>query len=232
MSSRIRIGVACPIPAERATLMEWLDAAGYEPVPMIDLGTVLGALEARPMEALVADAALLAEVELPYLVRTLGINRPLVLVGEAGGAAPAVAREASWLDRPVTEDALLMSVALALAEGRPARRSPRRLVSSLGSSVDGVSAKVVDVSAEGVRLEIGGLQAATLPPLFTMRVPAFGVVTTVKRVWVAQPAHRMLWCGGTVIRSSPRGAHTWRALVDNAPSSKMGVLHEGSTWGF
>jgi len=232
MSSRIRIGVACPIPAERATLMEWLDAAGYEPVPMIDLATVLGALDARPMEALVADAALLSEVELPYLVRTLGINRPLVLVGGEGGAPPEVARDASWLDRPVTPEALLMSVALALAEGRPARRSPRKHVAALASSIDGVSANVLDVSAEGVRLEVGGLQAATLPPLFTMRVPAFGVVTTVKRVWVAQPAHRTLWCGGTVIRTSPRAEHTWRTLVDNAPSSKMGVLHEGSNWGF
>lgn len=199
--------------------MEWLEAAGYEPVPMLDLGAILDGLGTRPMEALVADAALLSEVELPHLVRALGVNRPLVLVGESDSAPPATAHDTAWLGRPVTADALCLSVALALAEGRPARRSPRRHVAALSSSIDGVSAHVVDVSAEGVRLEIGGMQSASLPPLFTMRVPAFGVVTTVKRVWVGQPSPRTVWCGGTVVRTSPRAAHTWRTLVDTAPSS-------------
>ena len=64
------------------------------------------------------------------------------------------------------------------------------------SSIDGVSSKVVDVSAEGVRLEITGASPSALPPYFTLRVPGFGVAAKVKRVWVAMPAQGSMWCGG------------------------------------
>jgi hypothetical protein len=185
---------------------------------MLDLAAITP-VDSRPTEVMVADSALVSDKELPGVLRRLGQNRPLILVGEIGQAPDCVMRDVSWLDRPVTPDALLLSVALALAEGRPSRRSPRKYVAPLFSSIDGVHAQVVDVSAEGVRLELTGAQAGMLPPLFTMRVPTFGVVTTVKRVWVAQQASRSVWCGGTVIGTSPRAALAWRTLVDNAPSS-------------
>ncbi len=225
MTPRIRIGVACPVLSERAVFLEWLSAAGYEPVPMLDL-SALGSGDGRPCEVLVADSALVPDRALPFILKCLGQNRPLILVGDPGLAPDCVLRDLSWIDRPVTPDALLLSVALALAEGRPARRSPRKHVTPLSSSIDGVNAQVLDVSAEGVRLELTGQQAITLPPLFTMRVPAFGVVTTVKRVWVAQPAPRSVWCGGTVVGTSPRAVSAWRTLVDTVPSSGTTAVQE------
>jgi hypothetical protein len=226
MSSRIRIGIACPIPGERAAFIEWLDAAGYEPAPMLDLRSIVSTMETRPIEALLVDNNLAPAAEMPALIRTLGPNRPVILVGEKGAAPAYVNRDASWLDRPVTHEDFLMSVALALAEGRPARRSPRKPVSPMLSSVDGVASKVLDVSMEGVRLELAGSQTAALPPMFTMRVPTFNVVTTVKRVWVTQPGRRAVWCGGTVVKSSAKSALAWLNLVDNAPTTAHQIFTE------
>ena len=226
MSTRIRIGIACPIPGERAAFIEWLDAAGYEPMPMLDLRSMVTNMETRPLEALLVDNQVASAADIASVIRLLGPNRPVILLGEKGTAPPYVNRDASWLDRPVGQDELLMSVALALAEGRPSRRSPRKLVAPLSSSIDGVLSQVLDVSAEGVRLELAGSPSAALPPTFTMRVPAFGVVTTVKRVWVTQPGRRAVWCGGTVVRASPKAAIAWRTLVETAPTTAHAIIAE------
>jgi hypothetical protein len=226
MSTRIRIGIACPNPGERAAFIEWLDAAGYEPVPMLEVQSIVSGIETRPMEALLIDNRIAPASEMPALIRALGPNRPVILVGDKGTAPAYVNRDASWLDRPVAHESFLMSVALALAEGRPARRSPRKLVSPLTSSIDGIASQVLDVSREGVRLELNGAQSGNLPPMFTMRVPTFNVVTTVKRIWVTQAGQRTTWCGGTVVRTSPKTAIAWQTLVDTAPTSQHRIIHE------
>ncbi len=215
----VRIGVACPRPGERAAFLEWLSLAGYDPVPMLALDGLARDLSTRPIEALIADVSLVSKPDLPRIVKVLGGNRPLVLVGDPMDAIEEVPRDAAWIDRPVTRDTFLLSVALALAEGRPARRSPRKLVPRLLASIDGVTSKVVDVSAEGVRLEVTGASPSALPPYFTLRVPGFGVAAKVKRVWVAMPAQGSMWCGGIIERPlADKTAVAWQKFVSNAPS--------------
>ena len=218
-SNSVRIGVASPIPGERAAFLEWLSGAGYEPVPMISIDSVTRELATgRSLEALIADVALVSKADLPRVVRTLGGNRPLVLVGAPQDAIEDVPRDATWIDRPMTRDAFLLSIALALAEGRPARRSPRMIVPRLLSTVDGVTSKIVDISSEGVRLEIAGASTAVLPPFFVLKVPSFGVAAKVKRVWVAAPAQGSVWCGGIIEKQAERNATTtWNHFVENAP---------------
>ena len=215
-----RIGVACPILGERAAFMDWLSAAGYEPVPMLDLDLLARDLSTRPVEALIADVSLVPVVELPRLIRLLGANRPLIVVGEAAKSLEAVPRDVTWIDRPVTRDNFLLSIALALAEGRPARRSPRKRVPRLLSQIDGVTAKVMDVSSEGVRLEVTGSAPSALPPYFTLRVTAYGISTRVKRVWVAAPGQGSLWCGGIIERGQPaRTEASWSRFIETAPTT-------------
>ena len=215
-SNMVRIGLACPIPGERAAFLEWLTTAGYEPVPMLTLDTIARDLTTRPIEALIADVALLKKDALAHLVKVLGPNRPVILVGHPKDKIEDVPRDATWLPRPATRDAFLLSVALGLAEGRPARRSPRLLVPKLASTVDGITSKVVDVSQEGVRLEITGSATAQLPPFFTLKVPGFGVAAKVKRVWVAMPGQGSVWCGGILEKQSEKSAITWKHFLANA----------------
>ena len=104
MSVLERIGVACPILGERAAFMDWLSAAGYEPAPMLDLDLLGRDLSTRPVEALIADVALVPAAELPRLLRILGANRPLIVVGESANALETVPRDVTWIDRPVTQE--------------------------------------------------------------------------------------------------------------------------------
>ncbi len=220
MSVLERIGVACPILGERAAFMDWLSAAGYEPAPMLDLDLLGRDLNTRPVEALIADVDLVPAAELPRLLRILGANRPLIVVGEAAKALETVPRDVTWIDRPVTQEHFLLSIALALAEGRPARRSPRKRVPRLLSQIDGVSAKIMDVSSEGVRLEVTGAVPSSLPPYFTLKVTGFGVSTRVKRVWVAAPGLGSLWCGGVIERGQPAKAEaSWNRFIETAPTT-------------
>jgi hypothetical protein len=223
-SNSIKIGVACPIPGERAAFLDWLSLAGYEPVPMLNIDTVGRELQARPLEALIADVSLVTAADLPRIAKVLGANRPLILIGDPGDAIEEVPTLATWIDRPVTRDAFLLSVALGLAEGRPARRSPRKLVPRLLSTVDGVTSKIVDVSTEGVRLEIAGASPSVLPPFFILKVPGFGVAAKVKRVWVAAPGQGSVWCGGVIERQAERtAATTWQTFVASAPGATADI---------
>jgi hypothetical protein len=223
MSSHpVKIGVACPIPGERAAFLEWLTLAGYEPVPMISIDGIGRDMTARPVEVLIADASLVPAAELQRTIKILGPNRPLVLVGNPEQAVEDVPRDTTWIDRPVNRDTFLLSIALALAEGRPARRSPRRLVPRLTATVDGVQSRVIDISQEGVRLEITGATSSVLPPYFTLRVPGFGVQAKVKRVWVATPSRGSVWCGG-VIDKAQANSLAWHKFLENAPGGSMMV---------
>jgi hypothetical protein len=223
-SHSIRIGVACPIPGERAAFLEWLTLAGYEPVPMISIDGIARDLSTRPIEALIADVSLIPRSELPRVVKTLGPNRPLIVVGESKKRIEDVPRDATWIDRPVTRDNFLLSVALGLAEGRPSRRWPRKLVPNLLSSVDGVQSKIMDISMDGVRLEIAGGSPSTLPPVFTLKVPGFGVAAKVKRVWVATPAQGSVWCGGILERQSDKAV--WTKFIANSPNMGQQITFE------
>ena len=225
-SHSIKIGVACPIPGERAAFLEWLTLAGYEPVPMISIDGIARDLSTRPIEALIADVSLVPKSELPRVVKVLGPNRPLIVVGESKKRIEDVPRDATWIDRPVTRDNFLLSVALGLAEGRPSRRWPRKLVPNLMSSVDGISSKIMDISMEGVRLEIAGGSPSTLPPVFTLKVPGFGVAAKVKRVWVATPAQGSVWCGGILERQNDKAVATWTKFMANAPAMGQQITYD------
>lgn len=226
-SNTVRIGVACPITGERAAFLEWLNLAGYEPVPMISVDSLARDMAAKPIEALIADVSLVSAADLPRIVKQLGYNRPLILVGAHGQAIEEVPRDATWMERPVTQETLLLSVALGLAEGRPARRSPRKVVPRLLSSVDGISSKIVDVSTEGVRLEITGESPSVLPPYFMLQVPAFGVAARVKRVWVAMPGQGNIWCGGIIERPAAKAKATpWQSFVKTAPTGGLMVIKQ------
>jgi len=192
---------------------------------MLDLDSVAVHLTVRPIEALICDVRFVPASELPRVVRVLGQNRPLLLVGAPGTGPEAVPRDATWIERPVTRQNFLLLVALAFAEGRPARRSPRKFVPKLMSTIDGVAAKVMDVSAEGVRLEVCEVQTAALPPYFTLRVPGFGLAIKVKRVWVTQPANAAMSCGGIVDKPLPKVKNAWLTFVEAAPSTAR-IIHE------
>jgi hypothetical protein len=233
MSVRSRVGVACPIPSERAALLEWLTSSGFAPVPMIDGESIGRHLESGGFEVLVVDADLLRSAV--TMLRLLGPNRPLIIVGEAddvAAMADARRRDASFLARPLTPDTIGLAVTLALAEGRPARRHRRRPVARIPAMVHELPSYMIDVSYDGIRLEISEQHRATIPPFFRVQVPMFRVGVHVQRVWISTPPtpqpRPSIWCGVILRQNSENATGLWRSLVDHAPASM--ALTSGPTF--
>ena len=232
MNGRPRIAIACPSLPERTTIVEWLKNGGFEPVVLgPSTGIWTGSLDAGVreidslrIELVLADAQFRNSAALGQIMRSAGSRRPTILLGDEDRQArqEAERRGAMFVARPLERGDLLIAVTLALAEGRPARRSPRKLVPRLQSTVDGVASCLIDISHEGVRLEVPEKHRATLPPYFTVRVPMFGVGVTVKRVWVSTPVGvaraGSLWCGGMLDKNLPRSADAWRRMVETTPT--------------
>ena len=221
MSARTRIAVATRSPAERATFGEWLNSGGFEAVPVRDIGASARDIEALNFEMLVVDVELMTVGALMRVARYRATPRPVVVIGDADPEAEndAGRRGASYLVRPIERAGLVFAVTLALAEGRPMRRSPRKRVSPFPGLIDGVPSRVLDVSHEGVRIEIAPRYRTSLPPHFTLRVPVFNVAIAVQRVWVSAMigASSQLYCGGALSRNPQRSADSWRSLVDLTP---------------
>ena len=225
MAARPRIGLALPIPGERAAFLEWLVTAGYDPVPMLDVESVARELETNGFEALIADLEVVRVADALHLLRNLGKNRPLIIIGDEDPVAQADAhrRKANYLARPVHKELALLALSLALAEGRPARRSLRRPVARIPASVDGVESRILDISYDGIRLEVPEKHRTLLPPSFNVRVPLFRVSVLVQRVWVNAPlssgSDKGVWCGVALRRGPASVGEAWRNFVDHAPAS-------------
>lgn len=221
--SRTRIAVACRAHAERSTVVEWLEAGGYHPIPIALPTMPPRDLEALAFEMLIVDSDLMTVGSLVHVARYRPTPRPVIVIGDPDmeSEVEAERRGATYLVRPFERSALLFAVTLALAEGRPMRRSPRKPVPPMPADIEGVASRVIDVSYEGVRLELSAKDKASLPAMFTLRVPMFNVSIHVQRVWMGTGSTArtagVLWCGGVLGHNPERNVVAWRTLVDRAP---------------
>jgi hypothetical protein len=174
-----------------------------------------------PPVLVVADASLLTPHFLVALRRG-DPNRPILALGDAGdpNEAALARRDVQFCVRPLDEKALLLAVSLAAAEGRSQRRSARRIVPRLASSIDGEPAVLIDVSNEGLRIEVGATTGAKrLSPQFVVQVPLLRMGVAVQRVWVkASPSgtDRKVQCGASLLSSDERTVMAWKRLADPA----------------
>jgi hypothetical protein len=223
MSSSPRVGVACPASGERAAFCDWLRDAAIEPVLLVDACMVSSDAAGLRLSAVVADAAILSREFIAALRRDDG-RMPIVAVADAGDPVEATLakRGVSVYTRPLDRDTFLLAASLAIAEGRPARRSLRRLVPRLPSRIDGAPAFLLDLSTEGLRVEVARDAGAKLGPLFQLQVPIFNVGVNVRRVWVrseTEEGQPRVQCGASLIESDSRALEAWRRMLDNAPGA-------------
>jgi len=224
MSARPVVVVASPDRTEAALLCDWLRAEGLEPVPALSLQTAKHDVQSRAYDVLIADAAFAFDGDLQAAARAHNARAPLVVVGgDAATRARAERHGMFHLDRPVDHAVLLCHVTMAIAEGRPPRRSPRKCIPPFESLVEGAPAYIVDVSNEGLRLALSRRRLAPAPQ-FTVRIPLIGATLTVRRVWVSAAAadkNDTAWCGVELYGSSPRAEQSWRTFVSTV-SGRMG----------
>jgi len=232
MSARFRIVIASPHAAERETLAAWLSSEGFEPVRAATSPDALDALRARPFDAFVSDYdfALLNEVHAAARGKARNPQTPIVVIGEKDRAAQARAenRGASYLERPVDRAAFICILSMALTDDRPVRRSLRRVVNRLEATADGTPCHLIDVSNEGLRLELPRSRRSLLP-YFNVRVPMIGTTMIVQRVWIAAvrvagTASDAIGCGAALVNNNTRTERAWRLFVDAIPARPTDFL--------
>ena len=220
MSLKPRIVVASPDRAEVAMLADWLTAEGLQPVAVRTLPKALEEVQARSFDVLIADADFAFEGDLQMVARIANSRAPVVVLGGDETRAQAEGCGVFHVDRPVDQTLLLCHVAMAIVEGRPARRSPRKRIVPFDAVVEGVGGYVIDVSHVGLRLELPRGRI-TPPPQFTVRVPLLDVTLTVRRVWMATAPTEyadVSWCGVELFETHPRAEELWRSFVSSVPS--------------
>jgi hypothetical protein len=113
---------------------------------------------------------------------------------------------------------------MAVMENRPVRRSERKLA-QFGVVVQGVASQVIDVSREGLRIEIPrARKVAPPPPVFDVSVPMLGVSLYVRRLWAAAPPRsdrEAIWYGGELSNNPRRVELAWLRLVDALPGAHV-----------
>ena len=205
----------------RARLLSaWLDAEGFEPLSKPTSRSASDAVASQPFDLVVVDASFVLDGGL----RAFGLARfretPVIVLGDAadGTACAPFGAQIMFLERPIDRTTFICFVTMALMEARPERRSPRRVIPPFEATVNGVSSCIIDVSREGVRLEMPK-DRRMVTPQFALRVPLIGVGVSVQRVWVriAHPEENVgvMWCGGQLGKNTELADQGWRWFIDD-----------------
>jgi hypothetical protein len=225
MGNRLRVVIASPHLAECGMLAGWVSAEGFEPVTVTSLSRATDEIKSRPFDLLVSDFTFAARNGLfaESLPRVRTGQTAVIVLGEAAVApqVEALGRRAMFLPRPADHASFVCLVSMALMDARPVRRSLRKAVSRFDATVDGVPSHILDVSNEGLRLEIPRGKRPAPPPVFSVRVPLVGVSLLVRRMWAATARatqkDAVTLYGSALSQNPPRVEQAWRAFVDALP---------------
>ena len=220
MSERPRVIIALSDRAESAILADWLAGDGFEPVRRPTPQTAVEEMRTRSYDVLIADASTNGRPPLRAEGRLRRPGTPAILIGNhAPQRGETVTSQPMYLARPLERPVLHCYVTMAILEGSPLRRSERKLVNALEATVNGVPARILDVSIEGLRIEVLREKRAALPPYFTVRVPIMGVGVNVRRVWArAATGNPNLWYGGSLLPNRSSAIQGWKSLIETIPT--------------
>ena len=219
LANRPRIVIASPSVIECRTLAEWLVADGFEPVLRPTFAAAAGEIRARTFDLLIADAAFAFRDGLHAAGFARDPETPTVVIGDAEAAdrCEAMGRRVMYLARPVERVMLACTVSMALLNERPARCSERKPVNRFEALANGVPSYIIDVSNEGLRLEMRDRRTVP-PPYFNVRVPLFGGAIAVRRKWARACSEKgrtdVTLCGGAISQDQAKAEQAWRVFVD------------------
>jgi hypothetical protein len=218
---RPRVIITLPNSLEAGAVAERLASEGHEPIRRPTAEGAAEEMRARPFDVLIADAGLAFKHGLHIHARARNGQAITILIGDIPSArqGDAVNGQIMYLARPLDCTMLACFVSMAILD-KPVRRSVRKPVNRFEASVNGVPSHLVDVSPEGLRLELPRERRAVLPPFFTVRVPLVGVAVTVRRMWTRTPESETssIWYGGALSHNRTSIDQAWRLFVDTVPA--------------
>ena len=206
-------------PATREGLALLLTETGYQALTASTVPAALQVLAERHPDLLIADVRLDAYNGLHLVAMA---PRPIPAIIVTGFPDPSIEVDArrlgaDFLIKPVIPSTLLDLIARKLASAAPervftdTRRAPRKPVTTgIAVRVGQETARVLDVSESGVRLEVQSAASAGGPTSLTLVFVESGVSVPVDVVWKRQ-TDEMTWvCGATIVRGVES---QWRTLV-------------------
>jgi hypothetical protein len=225
---RPRVIVALPDPLEGATVVDWLKANNFDPVYRTNPAHAAAEMQ-RPFDLLIADAMWAVGTALQSGARARNPLVPAILIGEAvERRSTAVNAQTMYMSRPIEKPVFACFVAMALIneDEKPVRRSPRKTVQRFEALVNGIPSGIINVSPEGMRVEMPRDQRSALPPYFAVRVPLVGVAVIAKRRWMmpATKSAGTLWCGAALSHNRASSEERWRNFVDSVPIIGDGTM--------
>jgi hypothetical protein len=221
MPNRPRVILALPDNLECAAVSDWLVTEGLDPVVRASVQTAVDEMAWRPFDLLIADDTFVFRRGLRAGRLIRNPMTPIIVVGAAPtpSARDAAAAHIMYVPRPIDRALFACFVQMAMSDGRPVRRSIRKPVTRFDAAVNGVPVRLVDVSSEGLRIEMPPGRIVPGAPMFNVRVPVLGVTITVKRMWgrAADAACTVASCGAALAQNRPLAEGAWRAFVDSIP---------------
>jgi hypothetical protein len=181
----------------------------------------------RGFDLLIADATWATSTALQSGARGRMSVAPTILIGDAHERrATAVNAQTMYMSRPIERAVLACFVSMALIDDRPVRRSPRKTVQRFEALINGVPSGIVDVSPEGLRLEVPR-ERRVLPPFFAVRIPLVGVAIIARRMWTMPPSKTSstMWCGAALSHNRASSEEAWRSFVDTVPIVGGAAVH-------
>jgi len=211
--------------ATRTGLEALLCGAGYKVRTAATVPAGMRALRAEAPDLLISDIRVDGYNGLQLVVEQSPPVQAIFVTGFPDPVLEADARRlgADFLLKPVAPRALLELVEQRLRDGhadaepKPIRRWPRTAIAGdVAAQVATSNARIVDVSNGGLRIVIDAAGAETLPPSFTVRVPASPAALDVDLVW-KRPQAEGLWLCGLAVTESHQPA--WLQVIAQLPAA-------------
>jgi CheY-like chemotaxis protein len=210
--------------ASLSSLLGVLRTPGYRCTSAADGARALELLQASSFDLLITGIPLDDESGLDLIRRAREAQPDLAIIVVNESVEPAAAQELSRLDAVLIRlpaDLIRLSEILiaGVPSGRKQRRWNRKRVSGgFGAKIGNSSAKVVDISYGGFRLEM------SVPPspsqAIDMNLLPFGFVVNAQVVWVNRNEPAGPWnCGAVLSQLDPAIERAWRVVVDALPDT-------------
>ena len=208
-------------------LLELLRNAGFRAAGAADGEAALHLVQKISFDLLIANIRVKADSDL-RLIRLARAEQPaMAVVALTGFPDPAVEAEVNRLGatyslKPMDPQRLL-EIAGEKVSGRPGkhRRWLRKSVAGgFRARIDGVPAKVLDMSYGGLRLEISMPPERKPPPSIEVSLMSFGLSISADVMWTIRLEPAGTWiCGAALLETDPDTSRAWRGVVDTLPMS-------------
>jgi len=205
--------------SNRAGLIQLLNQAGYDAIGAATFEEGRARLKAENPDLLITDLRLEGFNGLQLIITRLNPIPAIVITGFADRILETEAKHlgAAYLVKPSSAADLLKLIEERLKPQitfEVERRWARKRVAGLPARVDSSSARVLDVSYGGLRLELDADPDAPLPSSFDVTLPTKDVAVRVELVWQSRTNQGNWLCGAALSQIDPATVNVWQGLVD------------------